>query len=269
MLDKTLDRPAILERLTWALGTGGVLTETDDVAPFATDWRKLFRGAPFCVLRPGQRRGGLGRGAHLRRGGPRHRPPGREHVARRRRHPGRERAPGRGQPGAHEPGPRSRPGRHDDDCRGRPDRAPGAGGGAGGRLPLPALLRRRGLGDDRGRALDQRRRQQHCASATPASSCSASRWCCRTGGSGTGCARCARTIPAMPSGISSSAPRARSASSPPRRSGSFRCRAATSSPSAWCATRMRRSRSSGAFAPPTRAACEPSSTCPAPASIWC
>lgn len=52
MLDKTLDRSGILARLAAALGPGAVLTDAADMAPFATDWRGLFRGEPFCVLRP-------------------------------------------------------------------------------------------------------------------------------------------------------------------------------------------------------------------------
>ncbi|MBR0796051.1 FAD-binding oxidoreductase [Bradyrhizobium jicamae] len=34
------------------LGDAGVLTEPDDVAPYATDWKHTVRGAPACVLRP-------------------------------------------------------------------------------------------------------------------------------------------------------------------------------------------------------------------------
>lgn len=52
MLDKTLDRNAILGRLTAALGSGGVLTEAAQTAAFCTDWRGLYHGDAFCVLRP-------------------------------------------------------------------------------------------------------------------------------------------------------------------------------------------------------------------------
>lgn len=34
------------------LGDAGVLTESDDMAPYATDWKHTVRGAPACVLRP-------------------------------------------------------------------------------------------------------------------------------------------------------------------------------------------------------------------------
>jgi FAD/FMN-containing dehydrogenase len=51
-------------------------------------------------------------------------------------------------------------------------------------------------------------------SAMPATWCSASKWYCRTGRSGTGCAGCTRTIPAIACASSLSAARARSASSP-------------------------------------------------------
>lgn len=57
MLDKTLDRSGILARLVAALGPGGVLAEAADMAPFGTDWRGLFHGVPFCVLRPANAEG--------------------------------------------------------------------------------------------------------------------------------------------------------------------------------------------------------------------
>jgi len=34
------------------LGDAGVLTEPDDIAPYATDWKHTVRGVPACVLRP-------------------------------------------------------------------------------------------------------------------------------------------------------------------------------------------------------------------------
>ncbi|MGD4103986.1 FAD-binding oxidoreductase, partial [Xanthomonas citri pv. citri] len=34
------------------LDDAGVLTEPDDIAPYATDWKHTVRGAPACVLRP-------------------------------------------------------------------------------------------------------------------------------------------------------------------------------------------------------------------------
>jgi len=34
------------------LGGAGVLTEPDDIAPYATDWKHTARGVPACVPRP-------------------------------------------------------------------------------------------------------------------------------------------------------------------------------------------------------------------------
>jgi hypothetical protein len=55
-----------------------------------------------------------------------------------------------------------------------------------------------------------------CATAWRGISCSGSRSCSRTAGSSTGSPACARTTPAMTCGTCSSAPRARSGSSPRR-----------------------------------------------------
>lgn len=43
---------ALLETLAAALGPRGLTTAPADMAPFAVDWRGLFRGAPLCVARP-------------------------------------------------------------------------------------------------------------------------------------------------------------------------------------------------------------------------
>ncbi len=42
----------MLDELKNALGAGGVLTETPDMAPFASDWRHTVKGQPLCVVRP-------------------------------------------------------------------------------------------------------------------------------------------------------------------------------------------------------------------------
>lgn len=53
MSDQVHDRASILSRLQSALGPGGLLTDDADMAPYAADWRGLYAGRPFCVLRPG------------------------------------------------------------------------------------------------------------------------------------------------------------------------------------------------------------------------
>ncbi|MCF3948389.1 FAD-binding oxidoreductase [Acidiphilium sp. AL] len=42
----------LIDRLAAALGPGGVLTESADIAPFGTDWRGLYANSPRAVLRP-------------------------------------------------------------------------------------------------------------------------------------------------------------------------------------------------------------------------
>lgn len=51
--DAALSLPAdALEQLRTALGSGGLLTEASDMAPFVTDWRNLFHGRACAVARP-------------------------------------------------------------------------------------------------------------------------------------------------------------------------------------------------------------------------
>jgi FAD/FMN-containing dehydrogenase len=45
-------QPQLLDRLKAAAGTGGFLVEPDDLAPYLTDWRGLYRGRAPLVLRP-------------------------------------------------------------------------------------------------------------------------------------------------------------------------------------------------------------------------
>lgn len=42
----------LIDRLAAALGPGGLLTDSSDIAPFGADWRGLFNHAPRAVLRP-------------------------------------------------------------------------------------------------------------------------------------------------------------------------------------------------------------------------
>jgi FAD/FMN-containing dehydrogenase len=44
---------ALLERLRQVVGAGHVLTEPNDVAPYATDWRGRYTGAALAIVRPG------------------------------------------------------------------------------------------------------------------------------------------------------------------------------------------------------------------------
>ncbi|EHP87889.1 putative oxidoreductase, partial [Methylorubrum extorquens DSM 13060] len=44
--------PDLLARLDDLLGSGGLLTDEADCAPFAIDWRRLFPGRPAAVARP-------------------------------------------------------------------------------------------------------------------------------------------------------------------------------------------------------------------------
>lgn len=43
----------LINSLRQIVGAAAVLTEPHDVAPYATDWRRMFRGQPACVVRPG------------------------------------------------------------------------------------------------------------------------------------------------------------------------------------------------------------------------
>ena len=42
-----------LAAVTEVVGLANVLTSTDDVAPYAVDWRGAYRGTPLAVVRPG------------------------------------------------------------------------------------------------------------------------------------------------------------------------------------------------------------------------
>jgi len=43
---------ALIERIRAAVGTAGLITAPDELAPYATDWRKRFFGRPLAVVRP-------------------------------------------------------------------------------------------------------------------------------------------------------------------------------------------------------------------------
>ncbi len=45
-------RADLLARLAALLGPRGLLADPADMARYAEDWRKLYRGAPLAVLRP-------------------------------------------------------------------------------------------------------------------------------------------------------------------------------------------------------------------------
>jgi len=43
---------ALLERIRAVVGAAGLITAPDELAPYATDWRKRFTGKPLAVVRP-------------------------------------------------------------------------------------------------------------------------------------------------------------------------------------------------------------------------
>lgn len=47
---------ALLRQLAANLGPGGLLIDADEMAGYATDWRRLYEGRPRAVLRPGSTR---------------------------------------------------------------------------------------------------------------------------------------------------------------------------------------------------------------------
>jgi hypothetical protein len=110
-----------IDALKSLLGPLGLITEPADTAAYAEDWRKLYRGHPRAVLRPGNTERTRRRRAHLRRRRGENRPARRQHLDVRRRHPqrGRQRIHPLALP--HEPHPRHRPHRPDTDRRCRRD----------------------------------------------------------------------------------------------------------------------------------------------------
>ena len=42
----------LLMELRQIVGSGAVLTQSADIAPYISDWRNMFKGAPLCVVRP-------------------------------------------------------------------------------------------------------------------------------------------------------------------------------------------------------------------------
>jgi FAD/FMN-containing dehydrogenase len=48
-----MSRPDPLAALADLLGQRGLITDAADIAPYAEDWRRLYRGRPRAVLRPG------------------------------------------------------------------------------------------------------------------------------------------------------------------------------------------------------------------------
>ena len=131
--------------------------------------------------------GGRGRG----------RAAGRQHRAGRRRHSRPFRPAAGPEPGRPRPDPRGRSARRVAGGRGRLHAGGGAGGGRGRGPAVPAQPRQRGHLPDRRQPLQQRRRgQRHPLRHGARAGARASRWCWATAGSGTACARCARTIPA-------------------------------------------------------------------------
>ena len=53
MNDAVLPAPALLDAIRAVVGDRGILTETTDTAPYAEDWRRLYRGRTSAVVRPG------------------------------------------------------------------------------------------------------------------------------------------------------------------------------------------------------------------------
>ena len=163
--------------------------------------------------------------------------------------PDRGRRPGRRQPGPHEPHPRRRSAGHDHGGRSRRPLAGGAGRRRRGRA---ACCRSRSAARAPPRSAASSRPMPAAttpsATATRATWCSGSRRCCRTARCCTRCAACARTTPATRCATCWSAPKARSASSPPP------C-------SSWCRARPRpRSRSARVPSPRRRPRCSVASS---------
>jgi FAD/FMN-containing dehydrogenase len=204
---------ALLDRLSATLGPRGLLTDPADLAPHLSDWRGLYRGAALCVARPADTaevaavvrlcaeagmpvipQGGntsmvggatpdeSGRGVVLS-------------LARLNRIRGIDPL---------DMTMTAEAGRGAED---------GAGGRGGAGCLFPLSLGAEGTATIGGVLVHQ------CLAATPPCRYGNARemmlcWrsCCRTARSGTGCAGCARTTPAMLCATCSSARRARSAS---------------------------------------------------------
>ncbi len=201
-----------------------VLTD-GDLSACEQDWR-----TPLARPRPG--RGAAGQHGRSRRGRARlrgarrsHRRPGRQHRPGRRQRARRQRHAGAAEPRPHEPRARHRHRQPHDDA-GRRLRAPG-GPGSGCRAGPAAALEPRGRRQlhDRRQPRHQRRRHpgpalRQCARAVPrARGGHGRRATC-----GTAWRACARTTPATTCATSSSAAKARSASSPAPRCGCTRSR---------------------------------------------
>ena len=207
----------LLNAIRDVVGKRGLLTGDADTAAYVEDWRRLYRGRTPAVVRPAtteELAEVVRLCAEARRADG---AAGRQYLDGRRRDAvARTAAQIVLSLSRLEPGPRHRPGRHDDGDRGRRHAEGGAAGGGRGRVPAAAVDLVRGHA--RRSAACWRpmpAATTRCATATPATWCSGWKWCCRTARSGTGCAGCARTIPATACASCSSAARARSASSPP------------------------------------------------------
>ena len=207
----------LLSALAGIVGPAHVLTGAADLAPYLTDWRGRYRGAAQLRRAPASTAEVAAVVAACAGAGAAVVPQG-----------GNTSLCGGATPDGEggavivslaraEPHRRGRPQQQHDDGRGRLRAGGGAGSGARRRAAVPAVAGGRGQLPDRRQPVDQRRRRpgaalrQHARTdARPRSGAA------RRATSGTACAACARTTPATTSSSCSSAPRARSASSPPR-----------------------------------------------------
>ena len=49
-----LPTPGLIDALAKRLGPRGLLTDAADIAPFSTDWRRLYQGSSVALLRPAE-----------------------------------------------------------------------------------------------------------------------------------------------------------------------------------------------------------------------
>ena len=152
-----------IERLKAAVGRAGYLDDPADMAPYCTSWRDNWVGRVPLVLRPQSTQEVAAIVQHLRRAWRRHRPPGRQHRADRRRPAARRHERGDRLHLAPEARPRDRHRQRHHHRRG----GRGPEGDPERRRPrrpaVPAEPRRRGLLPDRRQHLDQRRRRAGAA----------------------------------------------------------------------------------------------------------
>ena len=141
----------------------GLLTDPADTAAYSEDWRRLYQGRTPAVVRPADTARSPTVVRLVRAAGVPIVPQGGNTSMVGGATPDADGSADRAQPGAAEPCARDRPGRPDDDHRGRRHAESRAERRRRRRLPAAAVDFLGGLGADRRRARDQRRRQQHRA----------------------------------------------------------------------------------------------------------